>query len=151
MNECLCQSLSLLLDLLFSSLSPSSPLYLRPLLSPPSHLPLSPLSLLPLFLRLPPSLTLLGIWSGTPFLRNAMAVSGWPAMDAMCMSVEPSLVRADTLARNLSTRSSTIPVWPFSAAICKGLRSICAAITGKRERVRRVKATRVRTTKYLGG
>lgn len=37
-----------------------------------------------------PVLTLLGMWRGTPFLRNTSAVSGWPACEAICIRVLPS-------------------------------------------------------------
>ena len=67
--------------------------------------------------------TLLGMCRGTPFLRKASAVSGWPHCEAMCMSVLPSFVLAKTLALNLSTNNSTTPVFPHSAATCRGDRS----------------------------
>ena len=37
---------------------------------------------------------LFGISSGTPLLNSSTAVSGWPLMAAMCISVLPSFVRS---------------------------------------------------------
>ena len=69
--------------------------------------------------------TLFGIYNGTPFFRKARAVSGCPYVEAMCINVFPSLVRADRDGRYLSSSMSTICVWPLSAAICTALRSCC--------------------------
>lgn len=69
--------------------------------------------------------TLLGICSGTPFLRKVSAVSGCPYWEAICIKVLPSLVRAEMEALHLSTRRSTMVVCPRSAAMWTGTRSIC--------------------------
>ena len=69
--------------------------------------------------------TLFGIYNGTPFFKKARAVSGCPYVEAMCINVFPSLVRADRDGRYLSSNMSTIWVWPLSAAICTALRSCC--------------------------
>ena len=67
--------------------------------------------------------TLFGIYNGTPFFKNAMAVSGWPKVEAICIRVLPSLVLAESPALNLSNSRSTMWVCPRSAAICIGVLS----------------------------
>ena len=80
--------------------------------------------LINLITRLKIFVTLLGMWSGTPFFSNIRAVSGCPWSEATCNKVLPSLVRSKQDARNFSVRISTTAVRPLSAARRTGVRSV---------------------------